>query len=79
VKRSWLLDWKGYFGPDKKYGIGLLTWPLEASHYGCPSREAMEVHGQKVWTLGLAFGGFILCPAKGSNFYFLLTIFSPFC
>jgi hypothetical protein len=30
------------------------------------------------WTLGLAFGGFTLCPTKGSNSYILLAIFTPF-
>jgi hypothetical protein len=29
-----------------------------------------------VWTLGLAFGGFTLCPAEGSTYYILLAIFS---
>ena len=29
-----------------------------------------------VWTLGLTFGGFTLCPAKGSNSYSWLVIFS---
>jgi len=28
------------------------------------------------WTLGLAFGGFTLCPAEGSNSYISLTIVS---
>jgi hypothetical protein len=31
-----------------------------------------------LWTLGLAFGGFTLCPAKGSNSYIRLTICSPY-
>jgi hypothetical protein len=31
-----------------------------------------------LWTLGLAFGGFTLYPAEGSNSYALLAIFSPF-
>jgi hypothetical protein len=26
----------------------------------------------------LAFGGFILCPAKGTTYYILLSIFNPF-
>ena len=50
VTRSRPLDWRGYFGPDKKYDNGLWTWPLEASHYDGPSREAVKVHGHKVWT-----------------------------
>jgi len=62
MTRPWPLDWRGYFGPNKKFGIGLWTWHLEASHYGRSSREAIKVHGQKVWALGLAFGGFTLCP-----------------
>jgi hypothetical protein len=28
--------------------------------------------------LGLAFGGFTLCMAEGSNYYILLVIFNPF-
>jgi hypothetical protein len=28
------------------------AWPLEASHYGCPSRESMGSSWPKVWTLG---------------------------
>jgi hypothetical protein len=28
-----------------------------------------------VWTLGLTFGGFTLCPAKGSTYYILLAIY----
>jgi hypothetical protein len=31
-----------------------------------------------VWTLGLAFGGFTLCLAKGSTYYILLAIFNSF-
>jgi hypothetical protein len=31
-----------------------------------------------LWTLGLAFGSFTLCPAEGSNSYILLTIFNLF-
>ena len=30
-----------------------------------------------VWTLGLAFGGFTLCSAKGSNSYILIGYFKP--
>jgi hypothetical protein len=29
------------------FGFGLWAWPLEASNYGCPSREAVGVHGQR--------------------------------
>jgi hypothetical protein len=31
-----------------------------------------------VWTLGLVFGGFTICPAKGSTNYILLVDFNPF-
>jgi hypothetical protein len=31
----------------------------------------------RVWTLGLAFGGFTLCPAEGSKYYILLDYFQP--
>jgi hypothetical protein len=28
-----------------------------------------------VWTLGLTFGGFTLCPAKDTTYYILLAIY----
>jgi hypothetical protein len=32
-----------------------------------------------LWTLGLAFEGFTLCSAEGSNSYILLVIFKKVC
>jgi len=29
------------------FEFGLWAWPLEASHFGHPSREAVGVHGQR--------------------------------
>jgi hypothetical protein len=46
------------------FEFGLWLWPLEASHFGRPSREAFE--------------GFTLCPAEGFTYYILLAIFSLF-
>jgi hypothetical protein len=36
------------------FEFGLWAWPLEASHFGRPSREAVRVHGQRLdFALGL--------------------------
>jgi hypothetical protein len=57
------------------FGFGLWVWPLEASHYGRPSGEAVGLSWPKVWSLDLAFEGFTLGPAKGSTYYiFTYTI-----
>jgi hypothetical protein len=44
------------------FGFGLWDWPLEASHYGHPSREAVGVHDQRfglwAWPLEASHYGF---------------------
>jgi hypothetical protein len=42
------------------FGFGLWAWPLEASHYGRPSREAVGVHGQRFGLWAWPFEGFTL-------------------
>jgi hypothetical protein len=60
----------------KKWNFLTRSWPLDW-------RDLFRV-GNKVgctfflWTLGLAFGSFTLCPAKGSNAYILWAIYNPF-
>jgi hypothetical protein len=54
------------------------AWPLEASHYYRPSREAVRQSSwPKLRTLGLAFEDFTLYPAEDSNSYIhiLLAIY----
>jgi hypothetical protein len=52
------------------FEFGLWAWPLEASHFGCPSREAVGVHGQRF--------GLCAWPSEASHYAQLkapLTIF----
>jgi hypothetical protein len=76
LTRSWPLDRRGCFGQrikwDACFSFGLWAWPLEASHYGHPSQEAMGVHGQKVWTL--EFGLWRLHIVSGWRLQFLYFV-----
>jgi hypothetical protein len=56
------------------FEFGLWAWPLEASHFGRPSREAMGVHGQRF--------GLCTWPLEASHYAQLkapLTIFYWLC
>jgi hypothetical protein len=69
---------EGLFWARNKNGMLLWVWTLsllqEASHYGRRTREAVwQSSWPKVRTLGLAFGGFTLCPAEGSTSNILLA------
>jgi hypothetical protein len=53
----------------------LWAWPLEASQYGHPSREAVGVHGQRFgfWTWPLEASHCAL--AKDTTYYILLAMY----
>ena len=71
--KAWPLDFQNgashYFGQR----LGLWTWPLEASHYGCSSREAVGVHGQRLglWTWPLEASHYGRPKAPISIFYYI--------
>jgi hypothetical protein len=58
---------------DASSPFGLLAWPLEASHYGCPSREVVGLHGQRfgLWTWSLEASHYARPKAPISIFYWL--------
>jgi hypothetical protein len=61
------------------FGFGLWASPLEASHYGHPSQEAMGVHGQRfgLWAWPLEASHYAWSKAPLITFYWL-CIFNPF-
>jgi hypothetical protein len=75
--RSWLLDWMGRFARGVKWdapsSFGLWAKPLEASHYGRPSREAVGVYGQRfgLWTWPLQASRYVWPKAPIPRFYWL--------
>jgi hypothetical protein len=77
--RSWPLDWRGCFGQGIKWVAPLgWAWPLEASHYGRPSWEAVGVHGQRfgLWVWPLEASHYARPKAPLITLYWLF--FSPF-
>jgi hypothetical protein len=57
----------------------LWVWTLEASHYGCPSGEAVRVHGQRfgLWAWPLEASHYARPKAPLTIFYWLCN-FSSF-
>jgi hypothetical protein len=49
----------------RSVGFGLWAWPLEVSHYSCPIREAVGVHGQRfgLWAWPLEASHYS-CPSQ---------------
>jgi hypothetical protein len=78
-----VVDWRGCFGHGIKWdapsSFGLWVRPLEASHDGHPSREAMGVHGQRfgLWAWHLEASHYARPKAPIPIFYWL-CIFNPF-
>jgi hypothetical protein len=56
-----------------QHWFGLWAWPLEASHYRCPSREAMGIHGQRFgcWAWSLEASHYARPKAPIPIFYWL--------
>ena len=78
LTRSWPLFWaRNKVACSLEFG--LWAWPLEASHFGRPSREAVGVHGQRfglwVWLLEASHYTWLKAPLP--TFYWL-CISSPF-
>jgi hypothetical protein len=57
------------------FEFGLWAWPLEASHYGRPSREAVGVHGQRfrLWAWPLEASHYTRPKAPLTIFYWLFS------
>jgi hypothetical protein len=57
------------------FGFGLSAWLLEASHYRCPSREAVGVHGQRfgLWAWPLEASHSARPKAPHTIFYWLFS------
>jgi hypothetical protein len=83
LTRSWLSDWEGLLWARNKVGcsfkFGLLAWPLEASHYGGPSWEAVGVHGQRfgLWAWPLEASHYARSKVPITKLYWLY-VSSPF-
>jgi hypothetical protein len=77
-----VVDWRGCFGQGIKHdapsSFGLWVWPLEASHDGHPSQEAMGVHGQRfgLWAWHLKASHYAW-PKAPIPIYLLAMYFQP--
>jgi hypothetical protein len=69
---------EGLFRAGNKMGCSLLSLDFEGFTLWPSKSQDRGRSWPRVWTLGLAFRGFTLCPAEGLNSYILLAIFSPF-
>jgi hypothetical protein len=58
------------------FEFGLWAWPLETSHYGRPSREAVGVHGQRfgLWVWPLEASHYARPKAPLTIFYWLFLV-----
>jgi hypothetical protein len=70
---------EGLYWEGNKVGCSFFLWTLGlafgASHYDCPSREAVRVHGQRfgLWTLGLEASHYARPKAPIPIFYWLFS------
>jgi hypothetical protein len=57
------------------FDIGLWAWPLEASHFGRPSREAVGIHDQrfKLCAWPLEASHYVQLKAPLAIFYWLFS------